>query len=106
MEIRRNPCCMCPALSVDFKERVCDGTQDFMGELVSKCSFVVTFIDERGWEYFIRSGIGQKQFKTFYRKPGSAKEKGYSRVVWRDSFREAQIDLNELGSNKQWIIKK
>lgn len=103
--IRKQPCCMCPARTVDFKEHVCDGTQVFMGENVPKCTFVVTFVDERGWEYFVRGGIGQKTFKAFYRKPGGSKEKGYSRVKWRESFSVAQIDLNAVALSKDWIIK-
>lgn len=100
---RTYPCCMCPAASSDFQENVCDGSTTFLGRVVSStCGFLKTFEDERGWRFFVRGGLGESNFKIFYTKPGSRKEKGCSMTHWRKSFTAAQIDLNELGKKRGW----
>jgi hypothetical protein len=60
------------------------------------------YLDKRGWQYFVRSGIGGDRFKAFYRKPGQDGEHGYTRLSWRDSFGEAQVDLDALAEAKGW----
>lgn len=90
---RTYPCCLCPAAYSDFqkKEDVC-----------FPCGFIKTFNDDRGWEYFVRGGIGENSYKAFYRKPNSRRERGCTMVPWRKSFNEAQVDLNLLGKKKDW----
>ena len=100
---RTYPCCMCPATSSDFQENVCDGSATFLGRVVSSsCGFLKTFEDDRGWRFFVRGGLGESNYKAFYKKPGIKREKGCGMVEWRKSFMQAQIDLNELGKKKGW----
>lgn len=105
MEIREHPCCMCPALTHDFQKDVCDGQGVFLGKTVGPCGFVKKFIDERGWLYYVRGGLGDSNYKTFFKKPGKKTEgHGYTRLPWRKSFREAQEDLNQYALKKGWIV--
>lgn len=90
---RTYPCCMCPATYSDFQTK---------GTICDSCGFLKTFEDERGWRFFVRGGLGESNYKTFYTKPGSRKQKGCSMVSWRKSFTAAQIDLNQLGKKKGW----
>ncbi|WP_088186357.1 hypothetical protein [Desulfosporosinus sp. FKA] len=68
------------------------------------CQCANTYQDNRGWVYFVRPGIGGDVFKTFYRRPGSKKERGYTRLPWRHSPHEAQKDLDKLAADKKWMI--
>lgn len=83
---------LCPAYYLDFKEKVC-----------ANCDFINEFVDERGWIYFVRSGIGENAYKTFYKKP-DGKVKGCSMVEWKETFCEAQMELNNLAKKKKWRI--
>lgn len=87
---RDYPCCLCPAVSSDFNNDVCD-----------KCDFIKKFKDERGWIYFARRGLGDT-YKTFFKKPGKAGAHGCRMTNWRDTFQEAQEDLNALAKSKGW----
>jgi len=91
---REYPCCLCPANYSNF-------TQDFC----PNCDFVKKYLDERGWIYFVRSGIGQATFKAFYKKPNSNRERGCSMVNWQSNFMQAQIELNQLAAKKRWREK-
>lgn len=105
MDIRENPCCMCPAMSHDFKKEVCDGHGTFLGKTVGPCNFVNKFKDERGWLFFVRKGLGESNYKTFFKKPGQKTEgHGYRNLSWQKSFREAQEDLNKLALKKGWFV--
>ncbi|AFM42991.1 hypothetical protein Desaci_4129 [Desulfosporosinus acidiphilus SJ4] len=66
------------------------------------CQNIRTYQDARGWEYFVRPGIGGDVFKTFYRRLGSKKERGYTHLPWRHSFGEALRDLEQLAALKKW----
>lgn len=66
-----------------------------------------TYIDERGWLYTVRAGLGHESFKGFYRKPSRRPGQAYQmcwhavRVLeWRASEREAEADL------ERWADKK
>jgi hypothetical protein len=112
---------MCPALAHDFKKEVCDGQSTFLGKAVGPCNFVNKFKDERGWIFFVRRGLGDSNYKTFFKKPGQNTEghgyrnlpwrksfreaqQVYRNLPWRKSFREAQEDLNKLALKKGWVI--
>ena len=99
-EYREFRCCMCPNLYV--KDSMQCPTGPFKAE-VTPCRFVKVYVDERGWKYFVRGGLGDPTpYKTFYRKPNSTRQKGSSMVQWRKSFDEAQSDLNMLAKEKGW----
>ena len=105
MDIREYPCCMCPAIEYDFQKDVCDGQGVFLGKIVETCNFVNKFKDERGWLFFVREGLGESNYKTFFKKPGqNSCGHGYRNLPWRKSFREAQEDLNKLAQKKKWVV--
>lgn len=92
--MRLMPCCMCPALSSDFQNNICES-----------CDFVNTFRDERDWTFFARAGLGENNYKAFYKKPGkNSGGHGYRNLPWKESFREAQEDLNQLALKKGWQV--
>jgi hypothetical protein len=82
---------MCPAYGNDFKSTVCP-----------ECDFKIAFQDERGWIYFVRSGLGVSTFKAFFRKPGKSGSHGCRMTEWRGTFSAAQEDLNWLAKKKGW----
>lgn len=47
-------------------------------------------------------GIGQSNFKARYRKPGKSGWKCMANMEWRETFDEAQSDLNALAKAKGW----
>lgn len=62
------------------------------------------YIDRRGWKYKVMGGIGDT-FKARYQKPdktGDAGWKGLAAAPWRETFEQAQADLDELAQEKGW----
>lgn len=99
-EYLKSRCCMCPQ-KID-SSRICPGIPGTPHPNESPCRFVKTYRDSRGWEYFVRSGIGGDTYKTFYRKPGKESSRGWRPVPWRDNFDDAQIDLNVEADIRGW----
>lgn len=98
-------CCMCPNLQND--SMVCPGIPGTLHETASSCRFVRKYIDERGWKYQVMGGIGEGAFKARYQKPeksGAAGWKGLTAVPWRETFDEAQADLNAYAKKKGWAV--
>ena len=96
-------CCMCPNIGKDSKE--CPGIPGTLHPTSSTCRFVKNYIDDRGWKYKVMPGIGENSFKARYQKPdkqGNAGWKGLTAVPWRNSFDEAQADLNSYAKRKGW----
>lgn len=93
MEVRDFACCMCPAnYDPAFKKGRCDN-----------CNFAVTFEDGRGYQYFVRGGLGDVGFKTFYTVPGKARQKSCQTFKdWRPTFAAAQEDLNRVAKERGW----
>lgn len=58
-----------------------------------------TYIDERGWQYAVRPGLGGDTFKGFYRKPGKSWH-AVRVLTWFASEQEAEADL------ARWAAKK
>ncbi len=61
--------------------------------------------DDRGWIYFVRGGIGENQYKAFYRRPEKPKgigEHGYRNTPWCETFDLAQKNLDALALVKGW----
>lgn len=92
-------CCMCPNESA-LGSAICPGIPNTTHPEPSPCRFVKVYRDSRGWEYFVRGGIGSLEFKTFYRKPGIRREHGWGPVPWRKTFDAAQADLNEQANKR------
>ncbi|TLN26706.1 hypothetical protein FDZ71_00405 [bacterium] len=94
MDVRDFPCCMCPA----------DADIRFIAARCDNCDFAVTFEDVRGYRYFVRSGLGDVGFKTFYTVPGKARQKSCLVFkAWRPTFAAAQEDLNRVAKERKWI---
>lgn len=94
-------CCMCPQRDNDSP--ICPDIAGTPHPDSDPCRFVKQYVDDRGWQYFVRGGIGGEQFKTFYRKPGkSAGGHGWRSAPLRNSFDEAQADLNREAKRRGW----
>jgi len=88
---------MCPADNIQEAREACG----------DKCDFFLVFEDKRGWIYFVRPGLGEKQFKAFYLKPGKTGG-GHSckNLPWREYFAGAQEDLNAFAIRAGWRVIK
>ena len=93
-------CCMCPQ-KLD-SSRICPGIPGTPHPSPSPCRFVKVYRDSRGWEFFVGSGICGDEYKTFYQKPEKFRAYGCRLVPWRDSFDEAQADLNMEAEKRGW----
>ena len=66
------------------------------------------YIDKRGWKYQVMGGISAYTgagFKARYQKPdrsGASGWKGVRQLPWRQTFEEAQADLDRMASEKGW----
>ena len=96
-------CCLCP--NIGKNENVCPAIEGTPHTTSTPCRFVKSYIDDRGWKYKVKSGIGDGAFKARYQKPdkeGDNGWKGVSALPWRKTFDQAQADLNELAKKKCW----
>lgn len=69
----------------------------------------IVWCDERGWIYFVRSGIGESSFKGFYAKNEQdyrvgIRQHGIGALGWEKTFMEAQASLNEYAKKKKWRV--
>lgn len=99
-EYLKSRCCMCRQ-ETDFS-RICPGIPGTPHPNPTPCRFVKVYQDKRGWKYYVRSGIGRNTYKTFYYAPQQSGAHGWRRVPWRNSFDEAQIDLNIEAKKRGW----
>lgn len=99
-EYLRYRCCMCP--NIQDSNNVCPGIKDTPHPNPTNCRFVKTYIDNRGWKYKVMSGIGEDSYKARYQKPGKTGWKCMNNMEWRNTFDEAQSDLNEMAKLKHW----
>jgi len=66
---------------------------------------LIQYVDDRGWTYFVRAGLGENQYKAFYCKPGK-RPHAYKNLTWRGTPDQAQTDLNALAYAKGWGTHK
>ncbi|MBR4695483.1 MAG: hypothetical protein IKO94_05320, partial [Selenomonadaceae bacterium] len=67
----------------------------------------IIYKDSRGWLYKVMPGLGEGCFKARYHKPERAKDTGgkcMASMPWRETFEDAQKDLDELAAKKKWSI--
>lgn len=100
-------CCMCP--NINLQETVCPGIKATPHSNPSECRFVKVYADDRGWIYFVRSGIGSDRFKPFYSKnkedfKNGRRQHGMGALKWREKFDDAQSDLNQYAKKKGWKV--
>lgn len=98
-------CCMCPNINTD--SIICPGIKDTPHPKPSECRYVKMYTDDRGWIYFVRSGIGVDHYKGFYTKnkkdlKAGIRQHGMRALEWRKTFDEAQKDLNVYAEKKGW----
>ena len=72
------------------------------GTATSEARSGTVYISERGWKYRVMGGIGGGTFKARYQKPGKSSWKGLAQLPWRDTFEEAQADLDRLAQTHGW----
>lgn len=95
---------MCP--NIQQNTSVCPGIPGTPHPGESRCRFVKSYIDSRGWKYKVLPGIGKNSFKARYQKPNHINSNGWKGVAslpWRNTFDEAQADLNALAKSKEWF---
>lgn len=96
-------CCMCP--NIELHKTICPALYHKKEE--TPCRFIKIYTDCRGWIYFVRSGIGESNYKGFYAKneedyKSEHRQHGMRAMEWRKSFDEAQKDLNIYAEKKGW----
>jgi hypothetical protein len=96
---------MCP--NRDKKETICPGVPESPHPKPSPCKFVRSYLDAEGNKVFVDTGLWNygEHFMSFRRKPKAGA--GMHRVKTkflpeRESFDEAQEDLNEYAEQKGW----
>lgn len=67
-------CCLCPNLQENMT--ICPGIEGTPHPKPSRCRFVKSYIDDRGWKYKVKSGIGKDAFKARYQKPEKTGDSG------------------------------
>lgn len=100
MDVRNYRCCMCPQLNSD--SHVCPTGPGKTEESV--CDFVVTWTDARGWKYRVMGDLAGT-FKGRYqdnKHSGDFGWKGMRQMERRETFDEAQADLNLYAKKKGW----
>lgn len=61
------------------------------------------YMDKRRYLYFVRGGLGDSGFKTFYMVPGKAKQRSCLIFKdWRPTEEEAQADLDRVAAERGW----
>ena len=66
----------------------------------------IVYQDFRGWKYKVSEDFPKNIFKVSYHRPDSPENicwRFYPRVPWRNTFAEAQADLDLLAKEKNWI---
>lgn len=101
IEYLKYRCCMCP--NVEKDSDICPGIVGTPRPEESSCRYVKEYIDNRGWKYRVMSGLGV-EFKGRYQKPGKTGWKCMRNLEWRESFDQAQSELNEMAESKGWRI--
>jgi hypothetical protein len=94
IEVALYRCCMCPNTGTP-KIKTCP-TSPF-GKEETPCRFVRNYVDSRGWKYKVMPGLGESNYKARYQRPeksGDIGWKGVARLPRRNTFDEAQEDLN------------
>lgn len=63
------------------------------------------YIDGRGWKYMVLPGIVDGSYKARYQKDNKYGAFGWKCVAalpWRNTFEEAQADLDQMAVKKGW----
>ena len=98
-------CCMCP--NINKNSQICPGIKATPHPEASQCRYVKLYTDNRGWIYYVRSGIGQGAYKGFYAKnetdyKSGIHQHGMRMLGWCKTFDKAQSELNIYAEKKCW----
>ena len=99
-EVRDYRCCMCP--QIDSNKHICPTGPGKKEE--TTCDFVVVWTDTRGWKYKVMGDLAGT-FKGRYqddKHTGSTGWHGMRQMERKESFDEAQEDLNRYAKQKGW----
>lgn len=100
MEVRDYRCCMCPQINKD--KHICPIDPGKSEE--TECDFVIVWIDSRGWKYKVMGDLAGT-FKGRYQNNkhnGNVGWKGMRQMERRETFDQAQEDLNQYAKLKGW----
>lgn len=100
MEAREFRCCMCP--QINDRRRICPDGPGKPEETV--CDFVVVWMDARGWKYKVMVDLAGT-FKGRYQDDkhnGNTGWKGMRQMERRETFDQAQQELNKYAKRKGW----
>lgn len=98
-EYLKHRCCLCP--NIGQKNVICPGIAGTPHPEDSLCRFVKEYIDNRGWKYRVMGGL-EVGFKGRYQKLGKTGWKCMRNLEWRESFDQAQSELNAMAESKGW----
>lgn len=94
-------CCMCP--QVNSPSLICPAMVGVQQPGHCHCRFVRGYLDERGRKYYVCRGKPQDHFKPFYLNPRGKGGMHSSRTFGcRNTFDEAQADLNKMAKERGW----
>ncbi|MEG1433062.1 hypothetical protein [Eubacterium sp.] len=68
---------------------------------------MLIYKDENGRQYKVMIGDQDGKYKARYRKPdgsGSIGWHGVKGLMWRDSEKQAQVELDALAAKKGWEV--
>ncbi len=91
-------CCLCP--NINEQKTICPAI--YFKQEETQCRFVKIYIDAREWLFKVMYDDYDKGYKSHYKRPG---RKGWSRMShfeFRESFDDAQADLNSYAEKKGW----
>ena len=100
MKVRDYRCCMCPQINKD--KYICPIGPGKLEE--TECDFVIVWIDSRGWKYKVMGDLAGT-FKGRYqdnKHNGNVGWKGMRQMERRETFDQAQEDLNQYAKLKGW----
>lgn len=99
-EVRDYRCCMCP--QIDMDKCICPAGPGKLEETI--CDFVITWADARGWKYKVVGDLAGT-YKGCYqddKHQDSIGWHGMRQMRRRESFDQAQEDLNRYAKSKGW----
>ena len=78
------------------------------GEIPEGVPFIplTSYQDNRGWKFRVKDGLNENTCKAFYQKSehsGNDQWHGVRSLPWRESYYEAQKDLDEYAKKKKMV---
>jgi hypothetical protein len=93
---------MCPN-GKNSSSLICPGAEGTLHPKTTQCDFVCTFFDDKGCGIVVARGLGRNQYMAM--RPslsGSHHRVKSPSLPVRETFDEAQTDLNNYAAIKKW----